>query len=692
MDLPEPLSHCPFGRWSLDEAGLPCFDLDPECAADLDAPLEHLLSTGAMTALVNRWGDLRMLTCAGGKGQAALRPAQWFCLSDLLFSMQAGEEFYALLPGQWDAGRRARWGVGYAGFSGGLTRPGLALGLELSFIAPWDGSLGIAACLALVNRGAAPLEFTLRACAQIAALDGVGEGGLSEAPFAGGDGWAAAAGKHPELGRILLFAPDGWSPARENVSLVLSRSFRLEPGQNLRLTAWAGCALGLTAVDLAAFRRARLELDPAAERLGWAGRLPSLAAPREWIEQECRWSAGQLLAFSGLDGSRGLRFIHLGGYGWGGFGVRECAETALALADWSGDLALESLRWMAGLQWPSGDIPKGYAFNGALEQTPQPVESDNEIWFLLALGETVRAGLPAAILDLRQPFADGRPATLWEHARAAWIWLRDHIGIGPHGLVKIWHGDWDDYMNSMGRLGVGESSMNTGMACRALDELAGLARARGEADLAAELEAWTAARRQAMLAAFDRTHFVRGYTDQGRPVGGHAEGRVHLNAQTWAVLGRCGTQAMRQTALATVLRECATPIGLTLINKAYPAPPPAQISWAPIPPGEGENGGIWPQTVHWAVWALAEAGLTDEARRVWAAMSLRNHMTRHSGVPYGIWNGPDCYSSRLSGAREGRTQRQILDRFQIGTPMNPAVAWQAFSWRKILAAAGAAGG
>ena len=117
----------PYGKWSVDEAGLPCFDLAPEAAQDHDAPLEHLMSTGVITALVNRWGDLRLMTCAGSDGQTALRPSPWYCLSDLLLSVEACGEFYSLIPGQCDQGRSARWGTGYAAFKGDLIRPGLAL-------------------------------------------------------------------------------------------------------------------------------------------------------------------------------------------------------------------------------------------------------------------------------------------------------------------------------------------------------------------------------------------------------------------------------------------------------------------------------------------------------------------------------------------------------------------------------------
>jgi hypothetical protein len=63
-------------------------------------------------------------------------------------------------------------------------------------------------------------------------------------------------------------------------------------------------------------------------------------------------------------------------------------------------------------------------------------------------------------------------------------------------------------------------------------------------------------------------------------------------------------------------------------------------------------------------------------------MSLRNHSDRYPDVPFGIYNGPDCYSSKFAGALEGWSQVQVFNRI-VGTPMLPIVAWQAFALKKI---------
>ncbi|MFW5830172.1 MAG: GH36-type glycosyl hydrolase domain-containing protein, partial [Planctomycetota bacterium] len=212
--------------------------------------------------------------------------------------------------------------------------------------------------------------------------------------------------------------------------------------------------------------------------------------------------------------------------------------------------------------------------------------------------------------------------------------------------------------------------------------LAALARQRNDDTFAVAIDEWTERLRTAVGAAWTGTHFLRGYTDAGKPVG---DERVFINAQSWPVLGGCGSAEQRATALRHALDFNATDLGLCLVNPPFPSPPPADVSSLPIPPGEGENGGVWPQAVAWFVWALADAGMPDEALALWRKNTLRHHYSTFPETPFGIWNGPDCYNSHLAGTRAHWTQTQLWDR-RVHNPMNPSVAWQAFGMHRILAA------
>ena len=81
--------------------------------------------------------------------------------------------------------------------------------------------------------------------------------------------------------------------------------------------------------------------------------------------------------------------------------------------------------------------------------------------------------------------------------------------------------------------------------------------------------------------------------------------------------------------------------------------------------------------------AMAEEGMTDLASQEWKKMTLRNHTRLYPDVPFGVINGPDCYSSKFAHEREGWTQVEQFNRL-LPIPMNPIVAWQAFAMKKII--------
>lgn len=674
-----------YGIWSKDSAGLPCFNLKPEAGPDRDSPMRHLMGTGRLSALADRWGGLRLFTTDGGNGFVPLHPASSRCRSAFYSTLILDGEPFSLFPADLDTGRRTEYGTGYVMHSGTLSRGKWRAGFEQTIWAPFDMGRGLLCKVRLTNTGKGMLDAGWRVSSDQAQFRVEEEPSVNDVKL--GDGFALARWPAKEIGWIGLVGPAGWAGERAFHQLRLQRRIRLAPGRSVEAVFWLG--YGATA-DLTAIRQSISRNTFRRSRQEWKRLLApvsSMNVPEKWIHDECEWSYGQLLSFTNVDGAVGEFYTSLGGYGWGGFCVRECGETAMALAPWHPGLARSSLRWLAKLQYSNGDLRKAHDFRRPPRQiATEPHESDGEIWFLLGCLESAAESGCTDMLEEVVPFADDGRATIWEHCRRAYRWIRDGVGTGRHGLVKIWHGDWNDYLSSVGRLGQGESVMNSGMACRAFSLLAEAARKRGDRVLAADVESALAALRAAVAKAFDRTHFLYGYDDYGKPLGGHAEDRVHLNAQTWAALGGCGTAVQRRLALRHAVRKCWSPIGLMLMSRPYSSPPPETISWCPIPPGEGENSGIWPQTVYWAVWALTEAGLRADAVRVWRAMSLRSHSFHHPDVPYGIFNGPDCYSSRHAGVRDGRTQIELSNR-AAHVPMNPAIAWQAFAWRKVLAGA-----
>lgn len=663
-----------YGKWSTGDGGLPCFDLIVEEDEAVDAPFNHLISSGHLSAMADRWGNVNLFTTEGGFVWLN-SPTSTHARGSIYLMTEVNGELISLIYGELNHKEGIRVGVGFVEYRGVIEANGIHLRVVQQFFAPPNKQKQIYARFAVTNLAPTPFQGQLEirgdVCLPVQDSSVNGPASATKRTVTPPD---CAVLRHEQLGEVFFMTPKGWHGTSKRSTLRLYRDARIEPGCTLTFEAIAGygsrdtCAVAVPSLE---------------EVQGqWAQRLAPFVIPaaEPWMERECLWNMGQLLSFCSYDSSVAEYYISLGGYGWAGFSVREVSQTSMVLAPCDWDLTAASLRFVAKTQLTSGDVPKFHTMRR--DRVSRDFDSDNELWFLLGCCESVMTSGRTDFLDEVCPFWDTGQGTIWEHMKRAFYWVRDGIGTGKHGLILIREGDWNDYLSLMGAEGRGESVMNSAMACRAFAAIVDMAWNRNEKTFAQEVEVFLLAQRQAVADAFDQGWFRCGYTDAGKPVGSHAERRVFLNAQSWPVLGKCGTQAQRRLALRNAIEYCHTDIGLMLMSRPYSSPAPDDISSCSIPAGEGENAGIWPQTAHWFVWALCEEGMLEEALTEWKCATLHSHARHFPKVPFGIFNGPDCFSSKWAGKREGGTQVQLLNRGQ-SVPMNPMVAWQAFTLRKI---------
>lgn len=674
--------------WDHDSAGLPVIRCDAVDRLAVDAPYRHLIGSGRISALCDQWGNVELVTTEGG--YLRLTPNSPRCVSGAYALISLGEATTSLHLS--NLKRTAFWfGVGCACYAGSTTLGGHPIHVEHRYYVLPDCTARFHYELVIRSDASSdlPVRITVRSdffpMPQFAFYDDLER---IEA-FHGEEGLAAFSQINEQIGGVYLLGPRDAAPQRDDFSLELEVDRVITAGEPTVVKSVAGYG---EVGEIALARRDEESTTIDGAHLAWRERAAVLDAPLGISAssaasvdnariREAVWSYGQLLSFRSYDSSVGEHYFSLGGYCWERTSSRENCEHLLLLSHLDFDLAGTTIRWLAKQQLRSGDIPNNHDFKRDKFMWGV-TESDLEIWFVLGVCDVVARTGRLSLLDTELPYWDEGKGTLWEHLTGAYRWITQEIGFGAHGLVRIRDGDWNDYLSGIGRGGDGESTMNSGMACRAFSLLADLAERRGDVAFAPDVRECVRNLRDAVAAAFDGEWFVRGYTDEGRPVGSYTEGMLFLNAQTWAILGGCGTARQRETAAMRALERCETQIGMSLMSRPYPSPPPRWISRCPIPPGEGENAGIWPQTVHWFLWALAELGLVDEAREQWDRVSLDNHHHRFPDVPFGIFNGPDCYSSTHAGIREGWTQKLVWDR-TTSSPMSPSVAWQAFSLIKM---------
>ncbi|BDF69407.1 N,N'-diacetylchitobiose phosphorylase [Oscillospiraceae bacterium] len=243
--------------------------------------------------------------------------------------------------------------------------------------------------------------------------------------------------------------------------------------------------------------------------------------------------------------------------------------------------------------------------------------ADDALWLVAAVAEYIRETGELSFADQTAPYADGGEGTVYEHLSK--ILDFSAAQVGEHGVCKGLRADWNDCLN----LGGGESAMVSFLHYWALGHFVDLAGALGRDRDAAYYGAMQKAvgdicRRE----LWDGDWYLRGITADGRKIGTHtdAEGRVHLESNTWAVLSGAADEARGRSAMDAVDANLYTAYGLMLNAPSYTTPDDAIGFVTRVYPGVKENGSIFSHPNPWAWCAEAVLGRGGRAMKYYNAL------------------------------------------------------------------------
>ncbi|WP_390338026.1 GH36-type glycosyl hydrolase domain-containing protein [Vibrio harveyi] len=249
--------------------------------------------------------------------------------------------------------------------------------------------------------------------------------------------------------------------------------------------------------------------------------------------------------------------------------------------------------------------------------------SDDHLWLVPTICKYVMETGEHSFFDEVIPYADGGDATVYDHMKAALDFSAEYVG--QTGICKGLRADWNDCLN----LGGGESSMVSFLHFWALQEFIDLAKYLGkQADVEKYTEMAANVREACETHLWDDEGgwYIRGLTKNGDKIGTaqQAEGRVHLESNTLAVLSGAVSQERGEKAMDAVDENLFSEYGLHLNSPSF-ATPNDDIGFVTrVYQGVKENGAIFSHPNPWAWVAEAKLGRGDRAMKFYDALNPYN--------------------------------------------------------------------
>lgn len=241
---------------------------------------------------------------------------------------------------------------------------------------------------------------------------------------------------------------------------------------------------------------------------------------------------------------------------------------------------------------------------------------DLAFWLPIAVARYLDTGGDLHILQEPVPFLEpDSSAPVWEHIRRG---VEYSLQYGPHGLLKIGIGDWNDALSGLGL--EGESlwlNQFAYYACTALERIQNLA--AGDPLHAVNFGIDLDAERDRLYAGVQQhwtgSWFARGFHEDGTMIGGKE--RLFLLPQAWFTISGMADRDPERgaAALDAMIKGLDHDHGLLICNPGFDEYDPHVGNLSCLAPGMAENYAVYNHASAYGIYALFQAGRNDEALR-----------------------------------------------------------------------------
>jgi len=247
----------------------------------------------------------------------------------------------------------------------------------------------------------------------------------------------------------------------------------------------------------------------------------------------------------------------------------------------------------------------------------EDVCADDALWLVASICEWVIENGAPEFFDEVIPYADGGAGTVYEHLTKILDFSARYVG--QSGICQGLRADWNDCLN----LGGGESAMVSFMHYWAITVFIDAARRLGRNN---DVEKYTAMAKKVKKACeevlWDGEWYIRGFTKKGVKIGSRDadEGKLFLNAQTWAVYSGVASPKRSKQCMDAVDQYLYSKYGLHLLWPAYSKPDDDIGYVTRVYKGIKENAAIFSHPNPWAVIAECKLGRGSRAMKFYDAI------------------------------------------------------------------------
>ena len=338
----------------------------------------------------------------------------------------------------------------------------------------------------------------------------------------------------------------------------------------------------------------------------------------------------------------------------GAYGFRDQLQDCLSIMLSAPKIARTHILRCACRQYEEGDVSHWWHVTRGVCRGVRTRYSDDLLWLPYVASRYASFTGDYGIFDIELPYISSPPlrenerdryecpskskyrSSLYIHCVKA---IERSLESGAHGLPLMHGGDWNDGMNEVGRDG-GESVWLGMFLALVLDGFIGVATKMGDLSGASKYRSHRDGLIAAVEKCYDGGKYLRAFFADGSHIGD--ERFIDVLPQAFSVFSKCDEKRSK-TALKTAFKRLFLPKNNTFLLLSPPFTRPSERGVGYIssyPPGIRENGGQYTHAAAWAIMAMAEAGMNDEAIEVLTSINpasickTREGAERYRGEPY----------------------------------------------------------